>query len=318
MNTDKIICIFGGAGFVGRYVTQDLARAGYRIKIATRIPESAYELKTYGNVGQITPFLCNYNDPKEIQSAIKGCYGVINLIGILFEKGKNNFKRAHIEIPQTIASACKKEGVKKFIHVSSLGVNKAQSRYARSKAQGEEVIRKEYPAVTIMRPSVIFGAGDNFFNMFSKLAVFLPALPLIGGGKTKFQPVFVGDVAEAIKNVMVSKDEQYVGKTYELGGPETVTFKEIYKILLKEINRDKALISIPWTVAKIQGSILSLMPKPLLTRDQVTSLQTDSVVADEALTLSDLGVDATAMETILPKYLACYKRGGRFGDKKAA
>lgn len=318
MQQDKIICIFGGAGFIGRYVTQELARAGFRIKIATRVPESAYELKTYGNVGQITPFLCDYQDPKAIQNAVKGCYGVINLVGILFEKRKNNFKRSHVELPKTIAAACKKENVKKFVHISALGIDKAKSKYAKSKAEGETVVQKEFPHVTILRPSVVFGSGDNFFNMFAKLAIFLPVLPLIGGGKTKFQPVFVGDIAEAIRNIITTNETVYQGKTYELGGPEIVSFKEIYELLLKEINRKRTLVSIPWALASIQGAFFSLMPKPILTRDQVTSLKTDNVISDGAKTLKDLGVESTAMTTILPKYLACYKQGGRFGDKKTA
>lgn len=318
MQQDKIICIFGGAGFLGRYITQELARAGYRIKIATRIPESAFELKTYGNVGQITPFQCHYSDPKSIESAVSRCYGVVNLVGILFEKGKNNFTRAHIDVPTMISQACQKEGVKKFVHVSALGIERSKSKYAKSKLAGEKSIQKECPNVTILRPSVVFGPGDSFFNLFAKLSTLLPALPLIGGGKTKFQPVYVGDIADAVQIIISDKTEKFQAKTYELAGPEVVSFKEIYEMLLKEVNRDRSLISIPWGIAKVQGFFLGLMPKPLLTVDQVRSLKTDTVMSKEALSLSDLGVEPTAMMTIIPKYLSCYKKGGRFGNKKTA
>lgn len=316
--TSPIICIFGGTGFLGKYITQDLARAGYRIKIATRIPESAYELRPYGDVGQIVPVLCDYKDEQSIQEAVKGCDGVINLIGILYQKGKNNFERAHVEIPSKIAQACADLGVKKFIHVSALGVDKAESKYAASKLKGEEAIKDYFPDVTILRPSVVFGPEDNFFNMFAKLSTFLPALPLIGGGETKFQPVYVGDIAEGILNIVKEKSDKFKGQIYELGGPEIVSFKEIYEILLHETRRDRALISVPWAVAKLQGFAFGLLPKPLLTVDQVRSLKTDNVIQEGAQILEDLDVEPTAMRTILPKYLACYRRGGRFADKKAS
>lgn len=315
---DKIVCIFGGTGFLGQQVTQELARAGYRIKIATRIPESAYELKTYGNIGQIVPFQCNYKDEASVQQATKGCYAVVNLIGILYQRGKNSFKHAHVDIPQMIAAACKKNNVSKFIHISALGIDESQSKYAKSKVEGEAAIKKEFPTATFLRPSVVFGAGDNFFNMFAKLSTIAPALPLIGGGKTKFQPVYVGDIAEAVCKITCDKSEKFEGGTYHLGGPEVVTFKEIYEILLEQINRDRALVSIPWPIAKIQGIILGLLPKPLLTKDQVVSLKTDNIVRDGVKNFSDLEIEPTAMATILPEYLICYKRGGRFANKKNA
>lgn len=316
--SDKVITIFGGAGFIGSHIVQELAREGYRLKIITRIPESAYELKTYGTVGQIVACTCDYNDDNAVEEAVKGSFAVINLIGILFQKRKNNFKKAHIEIPEKIAKACKKSEVEKFIHVSAMGIDQGQSKYAKSKREGEKLVKAAFPAVTILRPSVVFGAGDNFFNMFAKLSTMLPALPLIGGGKTKFQPVFVGDIAQAVRNIIVENNQEYKGSTYQLGGPEVVTFKEIYERLLKEVNRQRALVSVPWAVAKIQGAFLGLMPKPLLTADQVRSLKTDNIIQEPAMKLEDLGVVPTSMGAILPRYLACYKRGGRFGNKKTA
>ncbi|MCI5060149.1 MAG: complex I NDUFA9 subunit family protein [Alphaproteobacteria bacterium] len=315
----KIICIFGGTGFLGKYVTQELARAGYRIKIATRYPESAYELKTYGDVGQIVPVACDYREGGDVDDLVKGCDAVINLIGILYEKGKNNFARIHIDVPERIAKACAKHEVKSFVHVSALGIDKAHSKYAKSKLAGEEAVSKAFPKTTILRPSVIFGPGDGFFNLFAKLSCFLPVLPLIGGGETKFQTVYADDIAHAIAKIVragAQGKQDYQDKIYELGGPEIVSFKEIYGRLFEQTNRPRALISIPWGVAKFQGAILSLMPKPLLTRDQVTSLQSDNVVSDKALTFDDLGIAPSAMESVLPEYLSCYKRGGPFSGEK--
>ena len=312
--TDKMACIFGGSGFIGKQVTQELARAGYRIKIATRIPENAFELKTCGNVGQVVPFQCDYKNPESINAAIANCDVVINLVGIVFEKRKNRFMRIHCDIPENIAKACAQANIKKFIHVSALGVDKAKSKYAASKLAGEDAISKEFPNVTILRPSVVFGAGDSFFNMFAKMASFSPVLPLIGGGKTKFQPVYVGDIAEAITNIANDKVRDTAGKTFELGGPQIVNFKEIYELLLTHINRERRFVSIPWFAAKMQGLILGLMPKPLLTCDQVKTLKTDNVIDENALKLSDLGVETTAMCTILPRYLSNFKKGGPFCD----
>jgi NADH dehydrogenase len=315
---DKVICIFGGTGFLGQYVTQELARAGYRIKIATRLPESAYDLKTHGNVGQIVAVPCDYKDQASIQQATNGCHAVINLIGILYQKGKNSFQHAHVDIPSMITKACKKNAVKKFIHISALGIEASSSKYAKSKLDGEKEIHKEFPDATIMRPSVVFGPGDSFLNMFARLSTLLPALPLIGGGETKFQPVYVGDIADAVHNIVNEKSHKYAGETYHLGGPDIVSFKEIYEMILDITNRDRALITVPWGVAKIQGFVLGLLPKPLLTVDQVRSLKTDNIITGDVKTLKDLCVEPTSMQTIVPQYLTCYRRGGRFADKKSA
>lgn len=311
----KTVCIFGGSGFIGKYVTQDLVRAGYRIKIVTRIPESAYALKTYGNVGQVVAVNCNYGDQESLEAAMNGCEVVINLTGILFEKRKSKFKYVHCDLPKNIAEICTKKKIQKFIHVSACGVDKAGSKYATSKCDGEKQILESYPKAILLRPSVVFGPGDSFFNMFAKLASFLPCLPLIGGGKTKFQPVYVGDISEAIKNIVTSQSDEFNGKTYELCGPDTVTFKEIYELLLAEINRKRRLVSVPWGIAKIQGFFFGLLPKPLLTVDQVRSLKTDNIMSANALGLKELGVESTAMRTILPRYLSNFKKGGRFAEK---
>lgn len=317
MNTEKIIGIFGGTGFLGHSIVQQLAGEGYRIKIITRHPESAYDLKLFGSVGQITPFFCDYSD-ESIQNAVEGCDFVINLIGILYQKRKNSFEHAHVELPTQIAKACDKKNVQRFVHVSALGCDKAESKYAQSKLKGEQAIQEAYSNVTILRPSVVFGPGDSFFNMFAKLSTFLPALPLIGGGNTKFQPVYVEDIADAVSNILKDTKNTYAGEVYELGGPDIVTFKEIYEILLQETNRNRALISISWGIAKIQGGVMGLLPTPPLTLDQVKSLKTDNVVSNDTKTLQDLGVTPTSMDVVLPTYLKTYRRGGKFADKKVA
>ena len=312
----KKACVFGGSGFVGRQVVRELARQGYIIKVATRVPERAYYLKTAGNVGQIVPFACNYNDATSVRDAVRGCDVVVNCIGILFEKGKNTFQKIHVDLPKTIAKACADEKVARFVHISALGCDDSLSKYGKSKRTGEAGIFGVNPSATVLRPGVIFGAEDEFFNMFARLSMLLPVLPLIGGGHTRMQPVYVGDVADA---VMASfNNEKTAGKTFELGGPEILTFREIYEHMFAQTGRRKCLITLPWGLAKIQGSIFSVLPHPLLTSDQVESLKTDNVVGAQALTFKDLGLTPTGMDAILPSYLARYRPGGRFGDKKRA
>lgn len=317
------ICVFGGTGFIGRQIVRELAAKGFRIKVAGRVPERAFDLKPCGAVGQIAAVACNPNEEDSVRAAIKDCEAVINCIGILYEKGKSaRFDKVHTDLPGMIARLCVQENVQRFIHISALGVDKASSKYAKSKLAGETTILKEFPKATILRPSVVFGPGDNFFNMFAKMAVIAPAMPLIGGGKTKFQPVYVGDVADAVMAALMQPnvgEDNPQGKIYELGGPDIVTFKEIYERLFKETGRTKKLINLPWGVASFQGALMNVfLPKPPLTADQVCSLKTDNVVSEEALTLKDLGLAPTAMSTILPTYLARFKPGGRFHGKKVA
>lgn len=312
----KQACVFGGTGFIGRQIVRALAREGYTIKIASRAPERAYFLRTAGNVGQIVPFACNYGDDSAIRAAVSGCTLVVNCVGILFEKGKNSFTKIHTELPRAISKACAAEKVSRFIHISAMGCDRAHSKYAKSKYNGEMAAHENFPQVTIMRPGVVFGVEDSFFNMFAKLSIVLPALPLIGGGETKLQPVYVGDVADAV--IRAARDEGTTGKIYELGGPEILNFRGIYARLFRETGRPKMLISLPWGLAALQGKIMGLLPKPPLTADQVETLKTDNVVSGEYGGLSDLGMEATGMDVVLPTYLARYRPGGRFGDKKRA
>jgi uncharacterized protein YbjT (DUF2867 family) len=311
----KIATVFGGTGFVGRQIVKELAALGYRIKVATRIPESANFLKPAGDVGQIVPILCSYSDEASIADAVAGSAVVINCIGILFERGKRRtFKKAHIDIPAALAQACAVAKVPSFVHISALGVDKGTSRYAKSKLAGEAAVFAHFPKAVILRPSVIFGEDDAFFNMFAEMARFVPVLPLIGGGKTKFQPVFVGDVARA--TIEVLNHSQAQGQIFELGGPEILSFKEIYEKLFEYTGRRRCLMSLPFGVAKIQASFLNLLPQPPLTPDQVESLKTDTVVSHGMPGLETLEITPTPLSSILPGYLETYRSGGRFADIK--
>lgn len=312
----KQACVFGGTGFIGRQVVRALADQGYTIKVATRVPERAFFLRTAGNVGQVVPFPCNYNDETSLRQAVSGCDVVVNCIGVLYEKGKSSFTKIHTELPRAISKACREEKVRSFVHISALGCEKSNAKYGKSKRNGELAVFENFPQAVILRPSVAFGPEDNFFNMFARMSVLLPALPLIGGGATKFQPVYVCDVAHAA--VISASHSAFGGRIYELGGPEALTFRQVYNRLFEETGRKRTLISLPWGIAKLQGALMGCLPSPLLTADQVESLKTDSVVSAGVPTLADLGIAPTSMDAILPTYLARYRPGGRFGDKKRA
>ncbi len=320
--TTKTATIFGGTGFVGRYIVRELARAGYIVKIATRIPERAYFLRPYGAVGQVVPMHCNYKDQASIDNAVRGSDVVINCVGVLYERRRGDFQRIHTDHARTIAESCARFGVARLVHISALAVDRAQSRYAKTKLAGEQAVLAAFPNATILRPSVIFGQDDQFFNMFAGLAKFLPVLPLIGGGKTKFQPVYVGDVAQAVLAALTMPArglDNPQGGIYELGGPETVTFKDIYQRIFDWTGKRRLLIGLPFCVAKIQAAFLQFVPpKPLLTPDQVTALKTDNIVGVDALGLSALGVTPTGMALIVPPYLERFRTGGRFSDTKTA
>jgi len=318
MMNEKTVTVFGGTGFVGRQIIRELADRGFLVKVATRVPERAYDLKPCGDIGQVVPYACNYSDDDSIAKAVKGSDFVVNCIGILYERGKRStFKKAHIDTPLKIAKSCAEQGVERFIHISALGCDTGGSKYAKTKLGGESAIKEVFPAVTILRPSVIFGPQDDFFNMFARLALVMPFLPLIGGGKTKFQPVFVGDVADAVIYALLDKKGVAKGKTYQLGGPDVVDFKEIYQKLFDYTGREKPLVSLPFAIAKFEALFLSLLPKPLLTPDQVESLKTDTIVSKEALTFENMGIYPKSMDSILPLYLGMYQSGGRFSKNSA-
>lgn len=316
---NKIVTVFGGTGFVGRQIVKDLARQGVTVKVATRFPESAYFLKPCGAVGQIVPVACDYSDPVSVTEVVHGSDMVVNCIGILYQRGRRSrFQRAHVDIPNMIARACFDGLVKRFVHISALGCDKGTSKYAKSKYAGEKAVLENFPGATILRPSVIFGEDDSFFNMFAELSRYLPFLPLIGGGRTKFQPVYVGDVAECAVKALLEPTEKFCGKIYELGGPEIVDFKEVYDLLFEHTGRRCALVPLPFFVAKCEAVFLSLLPKPLLTPDQVESLKKDNIVQPGQRGIDAFGVTAKSMDLILPTYLKRYRAGGRFGQVRPA
>lgn len=309
----KVATIFGGTGFIGRYLARDLAARGITVRIASRIPNKGYFLKTAGNVGQIVLEYCDYNDEASIGRAIHGSDYVINLTGILQEKKKGDFEHIHKDVPCIMAKACHYHEAESFIHVSALGVDKARSNYAKSKLAGEEAITALFPKTTIMRPSVLFGPEDNFFNRFAKMAQLFPALPLIGGGKTLFQPIYVGDVAESIARCLDMP--QAKGQIFELGGPETLSFKECLEKMFEYTNQPRPLIALPWILARVKALFLGMLPNSPLTQDQITSLKTDNVCSGEYPNCTDLGIIPSSLDTILPQYLCTYKPGGRFNAK---
>ena len=306
------VTVFGGSGFLGRYVVERLADRDVVVQVAVRDPEAAKHLKTLGQVSQVTPIACDIKDPDAVRRAVAGSDAVINLVGILAERGKQTFKALHVDAAGTIATAAAESGCKSLVQVSAIGASRtALSEYSRSKAAGETAVREAFSNAVLVRPSVIFGPEDGFFNLFGGMARMLPALPLFGGGKTRFQPVYVADVADAIVTALF--DSESAGKTYELGGPEVYTFKELMELLLREIRRDRMLVSIPFFVGDIQATFAGLLPNPPVTRDSMKSLREDNVVAEDALTLGDLGIRATPAEMILPNYMHRYRKGGRLG-----
>ena len=315
-----LITVFGGTGFVGSQVVQDLARRGWRIRVAVRRPDRAYRLQTSGHVGQIQAVRCDAVDPAQVEAALRGADAAVNLVGVLHEAPGHSFEAAHVEAAGNIAAGCAAARIDRLVHVSALGANpESASRYACTKAAGEMAVREAKPDAVIVRPSVVFGAGDGFLNRFAAMATMAPALPLIGGGRTRFQPVYVGDVAAAIVRAVERADT--AGRTFELGGPEVMTLEEVLKLVLRETRRRNGLIPLPFFAARAIGSAAQLTSfvgvTPVLTHDQVVSLESDNVVAGDAEGLAELGVEATGIEAIAPSYLWRYRRGGQFSERPA-
>ncbi len=315
--TYRVVTVFGGSGFIGRHLVRRLAKRGWRVRIATRNPNDALFLKTAGAVGQIVPTFANIRDDHSVGAAVAGADHVVNLVGILYESGRQTFGAVHHEAAGRIARAAADAGASRVIQVSAIGAApESRSRYARSKAAGERAVLEAFPDATILRPSIVFGPEDGFFNLFAAVARLSPFLPLIGGGRTRFQPVYVGDLADATLACLDRVDSK--GRTYELGGPTVYTFRQLMELLLKTIGRERALLTVPWTIAGLQAMVLGLLPKPLLTRDQLAQLKSDNVVTEGALTLADLGITPTAAELILPTYLDRFRIGGRFAGRRLA
>lgn len=311
----KLATVFGGSGFVGRHVVRALARRGWRVRAAVRRPDLAHHLQPMGIVGQIKPVQANLRFPDSIARAVDGADAVINLVGILHETRRQKFDAVHGEGARAVAEATAKAGIGTLVHMSAIGADSgAKSAYARSKAAGEDAVRSAISDTSIIRPSIVFGPEDGFFNMFASLSRFTPILPLIGGGQTRFQPVFVGDVAHAIAEAV--ENRAGAGQVLELGGPDVRTFEDCLRLMLAVIDRRKLLVPYPFWMAKVNAYFLQMLPKPLLTVDQVRLLQSDNVVSDAAIaegrTLEGLGVTPQTLEAILPTYLARFRPHGHY------
>jgi NADH dehydrogenase len=310
-NNQKIIAIFGAGGFLGKHLMRELTKLDYRVKVATRNPYLKGYLKPQGNPGQIELFKTNIFNEDDVREVLKNCDFVINLVGILHETKKQKFYQIHSQFPLMLSNLCKAYDVKKLVHVSALGIKeKHSSKYMQSKSLGEINIKENFKPSVILRPSVVFGPEDKFFNTFASLAQFSPLIPLVGGGKTKFTPIYVRDVAKAIvKSLELNNSKP---KIYELGGPENYSFRELMEILLIEIKKKRLLVSIPFGLAKFQSYFLQMMPNPLLTQDQVELLKYDNVVSGNYPTLKDLGITGTPIKNILSKYIYRFRTGGQF------
>jgi uncharacterized protein YbjT (DUF2867 family) len=311
---DTLITVFGGSGFLGRHLVRALARRHYRVRVAVRRPDLAGHLQPLGRVGQIHAVQANVRHAGSVEAAARGADVIINLVGILHERGRQRFSTVQAYGAEQVALAAANHGAR-MIQVSAIGADEhSASGYAQAKAEGEKAVLAAMPGATIFRPSIMFGPEDNFFNKFGALARVLPALPLIGGGATKFQPVFVGDVAEAIARAVDGGAK--AGATYELGGPEERTFKQLMEYVLEVTERRRLLIPVPFPLARLQAMVLQWMPKPLLTPDQVELLKTDNVVSVAAIvdgrTLEGLGIAPAAMESIVPSYLWRFRKTGQF------
>ncbi len=316
-----LVTVFGGSGFIGAQAVRALARDGWRIRVAVRRPSMAFDLRPLGDVGQIQPVRCNIGSAEDVAAALKGADAAVNLVGILYEAGKRTFHSQHVDGPRMIAEACVAQGVGRLVQVSAIGADvESPSAYGRSKGEGEAAVRAVKPDAVILRPSIVFGAGDGFLNKFAQMATMAPALPLIGGGQTRFQPVHVGDVAAAIARA--TGDADAAGRTFELGGPAVWTFEAILKYILRETGRDRLLAPLPFFVARPLGDLLQMASlvgiAPPLTRDQVLMLERDNVVAPGAEGLAALGIEPTGLEAIAPSYLWRYRKGGQFAGNPVA
>jgi NADH dehydrogenase len=302
LTAKSVITILGGNGFIGSYIVKELAKTKAAINVVGRYANSANHLKMYGSVGQICLTNADLTDKDQLEDLIIGSDIVINTIGLLAEKGNQTFERIHVQLPADIAKLVNKHKVKHFVHISSLAAEQAPtSKYAQTKLAGEKEISKYCSNYSILRPSVVFGAEDNFFNLFAKLSTILPALPLIGGGQTKMQPVFVNDIALTV-SAIINEPLKHNGLVYELGGASQYTFKQLMEFILRTLDRKRLLIPMPYSLAKLQAFFMEFLPKPLLTRDQVELLKYDNVVTKEN-GLTQLNLIPTAMELVVPEYL---------------
>ena len=311
----KLVTIYGGSGFVGRYIARRMAKAGWRVRVAVRRPNEALFVRTYGVVGQVEPVLCNIRDDASVASVMQGADAVVNCVGVLAETGKNTFDAVQADGPERIARLAKEAGITRMVHVSAIGADAgSDSDYARTKAVGEDGVLKHQPDAMIVRPSIVFGPEDDFFNRFAGMTRMGPVLPVIGAD-TRFQPVYVDDVAQAVVKGVLGEAQG----VYELGGPVTMTFRELMSLMLDVIRRRRLVLNIPFFAARImafgfdmlQAVSLGLV-KSMVTRDQVKNLAKDNVVAEGAQGFAALGIEPTAMTSVLPEYLWRFRPSGEF------
>lgn len=313
----KLVTIYGGSGFIGRYIARRMAKAGWRVRVAVRRPNEAMHVKPYGVVGQVEPVLCNVRDDASVEAAMAGADAVVNCVGILAETKFNKFETVQTEGAERIARLARKNGIERLVHLSSIGADlAAASDYSRTKGEGEAQVLKHFPDATILRPSVVFGTEDTFLNRFASMASLGPVFPLVAG-KTKFQPVFVDDVAAAAEKAIVGGAPSGI---YELGGPEVRSLRSIIDEMLSVIRKKRVVVSLPAGVAALMGTSFDVLQKlsfglfhnSILTRDQVKSLQSDNVVTDGALSFADLGITPTAMGVVIPDYLWRFRPSGQY------
>lgn len=315
----KLVTIYGGSGFVGRYIARRMANEGWRVRVAVRRPNEAIFVKTYGVVGQVEPILCNIRDDASVASAMHGADAVVNCVGVLNELGKNGFGAVQAEGAGRIARLAAEQGISRMVHISAIGADaNSDSEYARTKAAGEAAVLTHMPDAVILRPSVIFGTEDQFFNRFAGMTRISPFLPIFGAD-TRFQPVFVDDVAQAaVKGVL----GQAAPGVYELGGPEAKTFRELMQQMLEVIHRRRIIIGLPFLVGRIMAGVLDMLkiisfqlfPNNILTRDQLKNLRRDNVVSEGAKGFADLGVEPASLESVLPEYLWKFRPSGQYDD----
>jgi uncharacterized protein YbjT (DUF2867 family) len=320
LNSSTLVTVFGGSGFLGRYVVQALAKTGCRVRVAVRQPHLANYLQPLGSVGQIHAVQANLRYEQSVRRAVEGADGVINLVGILAPSGKQSFKAVQAEGAGRVAEAASDAGARALVHVSAIGANRSsRSAYARTKAEGEEAARTAFPSIIILRPSIIFGPEDEFFNRFASMARFSPFMPLIGGGRTRFQPVYAADVAQAVIAGLDGRARP--GVAYELGGPTVYSFREVLDMIAQYTDRKRPYFPIPFFMAKLMGFFMQILPGAPITLDQVRLLQSDNVVSEDAVaearTLQSLGINPRAAETVVPHYLVRFRPKGEFSTNRA-
>lgn len=313
----KLVTILGGSGFVGRYIARRMARAGWRVRVAVRRPDEAGFVRTYGAVGQVEPVLCNIRDEGSVRAALAGADAAVNCVGILYEKGRNRFDAVQAEGAGRVARLAAGAGVAQFVQISAIGSDAgSDSEYGRSKAAGEEAVRAAFPGAVILRPSIIFGAEDQFFNRFAGMTRLSPFL-MVAGANTRFQPVFVDDVAKAAEKAVTGAVAPGI---YELGGPDVKTFRELMQMMLAEIRRKRVIVNMPWWMARmvagslsvLQAVTLGLFTNSVLTRDQLRNLSRDNVVSEDARGLMELGITPTPLELVLPDYMWRFRPAGQY------